>query len=251
MPMGCNSPTSAMLVRRGAQVAHVATMPVPDADPAQRRRPAVLMAAQPHCAPDLERHQRRAHMFAAVAERYGTRVARELQRRHGKTGARIERAYAAALGVADDQATRAHRDIDRVTIMQCALGCRATKRVMSAGILAYACGKWFATTEAEVAGIAGLAGLLNQIEPEPRRVRDPRQADPRARTQAASGACSPRPEDAATRPTSSRAARKWVAFDFDSFDLPAASARSTSTPSPRLRSRGCPSRSAGRPAGRS
>ena len=53
---------------------------------------------------------------------------------------------------------------DRVTILECARGCRATKRITPTGVSDYACGRWFATTEAEFSGIGGLADLLGQVE---------------------------------------------------------------------------------------
>jgi hypothetical protein len=169
-------------------------------------------ATEPISGRDLHR----AYMFAAVAERYGFRIARELQRRHDA----VERAYRAALGIAGVQDVRVYLDTDRVTVLECARGCRATKKIMPDGsIRDYAAGTWFATVSVEVRGIGGFAGLMSQLEPEPRRliirgtlikgkpagrVRRKITADP----------------DDPDAPYFKKYARKWLGLDFDSFDLP-------------------------------
>ena len=168
---------------------------------------------------DREREMRQAYMFCAVGKRYGARVARELQRRHGKSGDAIERAYAAALGVAGIQDVRRYVDRDRVTVLGCAPGHRATKLIRPSGIAGYAAGRWFATTEVTVAGIGELAGLLGQLEREPRlflirgrliqgrhpgRVRRLLHPDPKASDQPYFEAC----------------AQRWAGLDFDALELP-------------------------------
>jgi hypothetical protein len=171
-------------------------------------------------AAEHERDLRRADMFAAVAKRYGVRIARELQRRHGKTGDAIERAYNAALGIAGVQDVRRYLDRDRITVLVCTRACRATKKVTATGILEYAAGKWFATFSAEVAGIGGLAELLGRLEHEPRtliiRGRLIRGRDPgRVRRLIYAD------EKTGDQPYFEPRRRKWLALDFDSFDLPA------------------------------
>ena len=128
-------------------------------------------------------------------------------------------AYAAALGVAGEQEIRAHRPVDQITVLQCAMGCRATKRVSMAGISDYACGRWFATTTAPAAGIAEAARVLGELEREPRlfiiramliagrhpgRVRRLLYPDPKTKDQPYFEACP----------------RRWAGLDFDALTLP-------------------------------
>ena len=103
-------------------------------------------------------------LFVQMMARYGSRITRTLQRRHGIEGDAIVRAYQAALGVAVDQPTRAHKITGRAQLLECARGCRATKRITPDGISDYACGKWFSTTEVEFSGFGGFANLLGEVE---------------------------------------------------------------------------------------
>jgi hypothetical protein len=168
----------------------------------------------------IDRDIHRANMFAAVAARYGMHVARELQRRHGRESDAIERAYAAALGIAGIQDVRRYLDRDKVTILECAPGHRATKTITATGTLDFAAGKWFATTEVVVCGIGSLAALLAEIERRPRwlviRGRLIKGRAPgRVRRK-----ITPDPGDP-DAPYFERSPRKWLALDLDSFDLPA------------------------------
>jgi hypothetical protein len=162
----------------------------------------------------------RMDLFVQMMKRYGSPITRELQRRHGIEGDAIVRAYRAALGVAVDQPTRAHRITGRAQLLECARGCRATKRITPDGISDYACGKWFATTEFEFSGFSGFADLLGEVERRPLwfllrgrliegrhpgRVR--RLLHPDQKT--------------GDDPYFEPCPRHWCGLDFDSFDLPA------------------------------
>jgi hypothetical protein len=168
-------------------------------------------------APELAAEVNR--LAAAVRERLGSRIAAEITRRYRSDQPGAVRALRAALGIAIEQRARAHRDVDQLTIMQCASGCRAAKKIVPSGILEFACGKWFAITSAEVDGLASLAAFLENLQHHPRIfiVRGELiegHAPGRVRRM-----CHPDKEDQGS-PYFRSKERRHIAADLDSFPLP-------------------------------
>ena len=155
-----------------------------------------------------------------MMDRWGGQITRALQRRHEGDDEALILAFQAALGLAAEQKTRAHHDRDQVTILECAFGCSAAKTITSSGIKPYNCGKWFATTTVEVAGLARLAELLEQIQNQPRifAVRgELREGHKPGRVRKK---CHQDPADP-DAPYFRAKARRHLAVDLDSFALPA------------------------------
>jgi hypothetical protein len=157
--------------------------------------------------------------YRAFAARYGQTVYYEVLRRHQ---AAFERAIAAGLGLAVEQAVRAHRDVDEFTVLKCAFGCRATKKVVALtveGILPYAAGVWFASASLVFAGLAGLAAELERVQVDPRMLairgrliegREPGRVRRLVHADKKTG----------DQPYFVPRARRWIAIDLDSFALP-------------------------------
>jgi hypothetical protein len=109
--------------------------------------------------------------YRAFMARYGRTIYYEVLRRHQGDPVAFGRAIAAGLGLAREQAVRAHRDRDELTVLQCAFGCRATKKIVALtpeGVHGYACGKWFATAPLDVDGFGGMVGALEYLLLQPR-----------------------------------------------------------------------------------
>ena len=79
--------------------------------------------------------------------------------------------------------------------------------------------KWFATTEAEVAGIGGLAEPARPARARAAPVRDPRQADPRPSPRPGRRLLHPDPKTG-EQPYFEACARRWAGVDFDALELP-------------------------------
>jgi hypothetical protein len=180
-------------------------------------------------APDLTADVNR--LAAAVRVRSGSRIAVEILRRYRDDQPGAVRALRAALGVAVEQQTRAHRDRDQLTIMECARGCRAAKKITPAGIEEYACGKWFAAIAAEVDGLASLAAILENLQIRP-RIFVIRGELIEGRSPGAVRKMCHVDKKTGDAPYFRAKPRRWLAIDLDSFPLQAGVDPATSAPSP-------------------
>jgi hypothetical protein len=140
-----------------------------------------------------------------VIDAHGRRIAKTLHRRHRDDKLALARALAAAAGVGVAQTVRAHRDVDLITILECAYGCSATKTISALtpeGIKPFSAGKWFATMTADVAGLAQLANALEGMQRNPRWLVIRGELIEGHRPGAVRKKCSPDPADPAALPTS-------------------------------------------------
>jgi hypothetical protein len=170
-------------------------------------------------APLISREEWRALIRRCIAM-HGHRVFDVLCKRHEGGRPALIRALAAAAGVGIEQAVRAHRITDQLTVLVCEPGHSAAKTILPDKIIEYRAGMWFATTAIEVDGLASMAAELEVLQADHRAlvIRGeliPDGHDP-LRVRRLYIPCKDDPASPYFRPRP----RRWLGADLDSFPLP-------------------------------
>lgn len=177
-------------------------------------------------------YEQRVALWRRCVDHHGMGVARALQSRYRNDPDGLTRAFNAALGVAVEQPIRASREVDHLTVLGCTPRSaakarerggqtRAHKIVRSLDPLTiddFDAGWKFRTLSWEVAGLAGLAEALAQLE----RERDLFVVRGRAADDAPTLIRRTlHRQKSGEAPHIKATPRRWLALDFDSIPLPA------------------------------